>query len=87
MIGSFMVHHLESFDLIRDSQHGFRRGHSCLTNLLIFLDNISRCMDVGHSMDIIYLYFAKAFDKVPHQKMLEKVKSHEISAVASCCYG
>ena len=78
MIRDVMVHHLESFNLIRDSQHGFRRGRSCLTNLLVFLDNVSRGIDVGHSMDIIYLDFAKAFDKVPHQRLLEKVKSHGI---------
>jgi len=79
MIRDVMVHHLESFNLIRDSQHGFRGGRSCLTNLLVFLDTVSQAVDAGHSMDIIYLDFAKAFDKVPHQRLLEKVKSHGIS--------
>ena len=42
--------------------------------MLVFLDNVSRGMDAGHSMDIIYL----ECDKIPHQRLLEKVKSHGI---------
>ena len=36
-----IVAHLERFELIRESQHGFRKGRSCLTNLLVFLDKVS----------------------------------------------
>jgi ribonucleases P/MRP protein subunit RPP40 len=61
--------------LIRDSQHGFRRGRSCLTNLLTFLDKVTRAADEGHDVDAIYLDFAKAFDKVPHQRLLVKLRN------------
>ena len=70
-----MVQYIESNDLIKESQHGFRRGRSCLTNLLIFLDKITRDVDEGHNVDAIYLDFAKAFDKVPHQRLLVKLRS------------
>ena len=59
---------------IRDSQHGFSRGKSCLSNLLICQDSIIQMIDEGSSVDIIYLDFQKAFDKVPHHRLLEKIK-------------
>lgn len=70
-----IVSYLESNRLINDSQHGFRRGRSCLTNLLIFLDQVTRLVDDGNNLDVIYLDFAKAFDKVPHQRLLMKMKN------------
>ena len=42
-----IVRHLEDNELLKDSQHGFRRGRSCLTNLLTFLDRVSGCLDEG----------------------------------------
>ena len=56
--------HLNKYRLIRDSQHGFRSGRSCLTNLLAFLEYITKQLDEGNSVDVIYLDFSKAFDKV-----------------------
>lgn len=70
-----IVNYLEHYQLIHDSQHGFRRGRSCLTNLLIFLDKITREIDSGNDLDIIYLDFAKAFDKVPHQRLIMKLRN------------
>ena len=61
-----------------DSQHGFRKGRSCLTNLLEFLDRVTGCVDAGDSVDVIFLDFAKAFDKVPHRRLVSKLKSHGI---------
>ena len=57
-----LVEHLESKGLLRETQHGFRRGRSCLTNLLTFLDRVTEELDKGGSVDVIYLDFAKAFD-------------------------
>jgi len=68
------VDHLERNRLINDSQHGFRRGRSCQTNLLIFLDKITCRVDDGEDLDRIYLDFAKAFDKVPHQRLSTKLR-------------
>ena len=78
MIRDSLVAHLEKHALIRASQHGFRKGHSCLSNLLCFLDKVTSCVNEGRSADAIYLDFAKAFDKVPHQRLLIKLRAHGV---------
>jgi len=70
--------HLELNKLINNSQHGFRKNRSCATNLLEFLEKASTVVDSGKGFDIIYLDFAKAFDKVPRRRLLNKVKAHGI---------
>jgi Reverse transcriptase (RNA-dependent DNA polymerase) len=57
-----MMTFLESNDLISDSQHGFRSGRSCTTNLLTFQEEITLSIDAGVPIDVFYLDFAKAFD-------------------------
>ena len=71
-----MVDFLERHNLLKDTQHGFLRGRSCLTNLLEYTEIISKWVDDGSPVDVIYLDFGKAFDKVPHQILLIKIKSH-----------
>lgn len=72
-----MAHLIEN-DLIRDSQHGFMPGKSCSSNLVLFMDKITKEVDDGKSVDIFYLDFAKAFDKVPRQRLLRKLKAKGI---------
>ena len=69
-----MVEHLNKNRLINNSQHGFTKGRSCLTNLLDFFEEVYDNIDRNNSVDLVYLDFAKAFDKVPH-KRLEKTAS------------
>lgn len=71
-----MVKHLDKHDLIRDSQHGFRSGRSCTTNLLAFLDQVTEIIDSGGSLDAVFLDFAKAFDTVPHGRLIAKLRAH-----------
>ena len=78
-----LVQHLELNHLISDTQHGFRKGRSCLTNLLVFLDEVTAGVDSGNCIDAIYLDFAKAFDKVPHQRLIQKLRTHGISGAVS----
>ena len=59
--------HLERYNLALDTQHEFRKERSCLSNLLAFLYKVTTFVDDGDSVDVVYLGFAKAFDKVPHQ--------------------
>ena len=70
-----VVEHLERHDLLRDSQHGFRAGRSCLTNLLSFFHHMFACYDRSRAIDLVYLDFQKAFDKVPHRRLLIKVRA------------
>jgi len=62
---------------LRDTEHGFRKGRSYLTNLLSFLNIISDCVDDGQNVDV-FLDFAEAFDKVPHLRLSRKLISHGI---------
>ena len=71
-------HHLEKYNLVNTSQHGFTPGKSCPTNLLTFFSEVYEAVDNGKSNDIIYLDFSKAFDKVPHERLLKKVAAHGI---------
>jgi ribonucleases P/MRP protein subunit RPP40 len=73
-----ILNHLEIFSLIRDSQHGFRKGRSCLTNLLEFMEVVTNELDDGKPVDVIFLDFAKAFDKVPYERLFRKLTSHGI---------
>ena len=67
---------LDRHKLIIDSQHGFRNSRSCLTNLLEFYNYIFSNYDERVPSDIIYLDFKKAFDTVPHKRLLIKLKAH-----------
>ena len=71
--------HLKRNNLIRKSQHGFMPNKSCATNLLVFLETVTKAVDEGKNVDVIYLDFAKAFDLVPRQRLLEKLKAHGVS--------
>ena len=68
-----IVSHLNKYALIHFSQHGFTAGKSCQTNLIEYLNTLTKLIDEGHNIDVIYLDFAKAFNKVP-QKLLLKVE-------------
>ena len=67
-----MVEYLATHAMLRLSQHGFSRKRSTLTNLLEYLDVLTRAMDEGIAQDVIYLDFSKAFDKVPVRRLLAK---------------
>ena len=69
-----MIDYLESNNKITDSQHGFRSGRSCFTQLLDHVDSILKNLQENKEVDVIYLDYAKAFDKVDHEIMLKKLQ-------------
>ena len=75
VIADRIIKHLETEGLLRDSQHGFLAGRSCLTNLLSFFHQMLTVYDASRAIDILYLDFKKAFDKVPHRRLLIKVRA------------
>ncbi|CAM5146477.1 unnamed protein product [Natator depressus] len=73
-----IVRHIEEYKLLSKSQHGFCKGRACLTNLLEFFEGVNKHVDKGDPVDIVYLDFQKAFDKVPYQRLLCKLSCHGI---------
>ena len=66
---------------LNPTQHGFREGRSCLSALYNVFDDIMHLMSGGDTVDIIYLDFKKAFDKVDHGVLLHKIKTLGITGV------
>ncbi len=54
----------------------------CTTNLLEFLEKLTKTVDEGEASDVVFLDFAKAFDKVPHKTLLEQLKAHGVKGRA-----
>ena len=78
LIRDHTVEFLVKHKLINTSQYGFLKARSCLINLLCFLEEITKWVDDGSPVDVVYLDFQKSFDKVPHQRLLLKLKAHGI---------
>ena len=78
VIRKHLVAYLEMNNLISGKQHGFRKGRSCLTQLLSHIDNILQNHVKGMETDVIYLDYAKAFDKVDHNILLQKLALYGI---------
>ena len=78
VITKHVLNHLESNSLLYDLQHGFRHSRSCETQLLSFVQELAANSDKNIQTDLIIMDFAKAFDKVPHQRLLYKLKFYGI---------
>lgn len=78
IVHSTIMDHFDRHQILCDHQHGFRSKRSCETQLLITLDEIGKNLDQGEQTDIILLDFSKAFDKVPHKRLLQKMDHYGI---------
>ena len=75
---SKLMDHLLENKIVNLSQHGFMSDRSCQTNLLEFLDKLTKMLDDGKAADVIYLDYSKAFDKICHSKLIRKLEAHGI---------
>ena len=73
-----IMEHLNSHDILINNQHGFRSNHSCVTQLITLVEDLSYALDQQKQTDVILLDFAKAFDNVPHQRLLAKLRYYGI---------
>ena len=71
---------LEENNLLSPCQHGFVSKRSCITNLLGVLDHWTSILDEGTPVNAIYLDFSKAFDSVPHMRLLKKLKAYVVAS-------
>ena len=65
-------------NLLALEQHGFVSKKSCTTNLLETLDLLTSILAQGLFADVIYLDFSKAFDTVPHKRLIKKLEAYGI---------
>ena len=70
--------HLEEHNILTDAQHGFRCMRSCETQLIATIQELTRELSEGKQLDVILLDFAKAFNKVPHQRLLCKLNYYGV---------
>merc|ERR1712121_159460 len=73
-----LIEHLKKFELINKGQHGFVEGRSTQTQLLEHFCRVYEALEEGARMDTVYLDFAKAFDKVDHNILMEKLAKNKI---------
>ena len=79
IIHSNIMRHFDHFNILTDKQHGFRKRRSTATQLIATIQGITSKLRSGKDqVDVILLDFAKAFDKVPHQRLLYKLSFYGI---------
>ena len=76
LIKHSVMDHLNQEEIIKPSQHGFMNNKSVTTNYLEFLVVITSAVDEGEAVDIMYLDFQKAFDRVPGERLLLQFEAH-----------
>ena len=76
LLRDIILKHVMENNLMSEDQHGFSKGKSCMSNLLITLEDVTESLDEDFSVDIIYLDYSKAFDTVPHKRLISKFEAY-----------
>ena len=78
IITSNIMSHLENIEILYNLQHGFRKARSCETQRIDFIQELAKSNNCNTQTDLIIMGFAKSFDKVPHCRLLYKLKFYGI---------
>ena len=73
-----VMNHLETHQILCPNQYGFRAEHSCESQLLVTINNFAYALNNKLQVDIGILVFSKAFDKVPHSRLIQKLEYYGI---------
>ena len=78
IICNHLSRHLSANSIITSLQHGLQRGLSCDTQLISVIHEWAKVLNIHGQVDVIFLVFAKAFDSVPHERLLLKARHYGI---------
>ena len=78
IIHSHLMNFFEKNQILCDQQHGFRKQRSCESQLLLRVQDLASGLDNNQQIDAILLGFSKAFDKVPHRRLLAKLEFYGV---------
>ena len=73
------MNHLESYNVLSKYQHGFRKGHSCESQLIQTMHDLTLSLDKRTQTDMIVTDFSKTFDTVPHHRLILKLNQYGIN--------
>ena len=79
MVRKVIVNHMIKNDLYSKKQFGFISGRSITLQLLLVMEEWTEILDKCEAIDTIYMDFMKAFDKVPHKRLITKLESYGLS--------
>ena len=78
IVYSSISKHLQRHAVLCDAQHGFHPNRSCDTQLIITVNDFADCLNKGGQCDVLALDFSKAFDKVPHAHLYQKLSHYGV---------
>ena len=79
LVREHIIKHMKINSLFSDKQYGFISGRSTTLQLLEVLDKWTEAIDKGYSIDCVYMDYQKAFDTVPHRRLLQKAKAYGVT--------
>ena len=78
IIFSNIMNHFDQYAILTDRQHGFRRKHSTESQLILTTHDLANSLNNKSQTDMIIMDFSKAFDTVPHNRLLNKLNRYGI---------
>jgi len=78
-IRNYILNHFLDNNFFSNKQFGFLKGRSTVLQLLHIMDKWTECLENGGQINAIYSDFEKAFDKVPHRLLLQKLRHYRLN--------